>query len=247
MEKMMVATARLTQRGHKINCLDDFWNLYNAPYKQQTAEDMAAMPHGTIKRYGMIHVVIVGGSRRFLAQARTHQVGVNYTSGSMQYSDYTDRKSFCIPYEMTKLDEEREGHAQYVDNYHTTQYLNSCFAAQRDYEKAVAMGVPHDAAAYMLPMGSRNVLIISATAEEWAHIISQRTCNRNSLETQYIFLLIWEQLAKLSPLFKDAGPVCMRKGLRGMCFEGKMSCGNCPQYTNPTDFLDDKFMYIRSE
>ena len=44
-EKMMVCAARLTQGGHKIKNLDDFMELYNKSYKQDTAVTMSNLPH----------------------------------------------------------------------------------------------------------------------------------------------------------------------------------------------------------
>ena len=99
-ERMMVAMARLTQRAHTITNMEDFKNLLEKPYTPSLAGSMAELPHSTIKRFGMLHVAIIGASRRFLAQARTYQVGVTYVSGSLQYSDYSDSAQFCVPYEI---------------------------------------------------------------------------------------------------------------------------------------------------
>ena len=69
-EKLMVCAARLTQRGHP-----------------------------TIQKFGIINVVVVGASRRFLAQITRHQNEVKYMSASLQYSDYSGVEDFVIPYD----------------------------------------------------------------------------------------------------------------------------------------------------
>lgn len=241
-ENMAVAAARLTQRGHAIQNMETFMEVYKRPYTSSFLHTLATLPHPTLQMFGTINVAVVGASRRFLAQITRHQVGVKFMSSSLQYSDYSNAAQFVVPYEIIKLDKERQGNAQYVENYHTTQYLNSCLAALRDYERSIEhINVPHDAAAYMMPQGLRGVLIISATPYAWKHMISQRVCKRNSLETQYIMLRIWEDLSSLSTLFQDCAPFCLQDG----CKEGKMSCGKPFTDCYPKEILDTEFEYIR--
>lgn len=210
-EKMMVFCARLTQRGHGIHCMDDLTKLLEAPYQPKTMEAMTKLPHPTIQKFGVINVAIVGASRRFLAQITRHQNEVKFMSASLQYSDYSGQADFCVPYSILKMGE----HA--VEAYNET-----CAQAMAEYAAAIEAGVDNDAAGYMAPQGLRNILIISATPYQWKHMISQRTCRRNTAETRYVMLLIWKELAKLSDMFEDCGPFCMG----GKCPEGKMTCGN---------------------
>ena len=81
-EKMMVCAARLTQRGHKIKNLNDFMSLYNQEYKPETIKAMSRLPHPTIQKFGAINVIVVGASRRFLAQITRHQNEVKFMSAS---------------------------------------------------------------------------------------------------------------------------------------------------------------------
>ena len=119
-EKMMVCAARLTQRGHKIKSLDDFMALYNKSYTEDTVTTMTKLPHPTIQKFGAINVVIVGASRRFLAQITRHQNEVKFMSTSLQYSDYSDDAAFAIPYEVMERGEE--------ETYLTSCKLNSYLA-----------------------------------------------------------------------------------------------------------------------
>ena len=111
---MMMFLARLTQRGHNIKLMDDLLAMYNKAVEIEPAatsseaiagrekllKTVAGLPHGTITRFTPITIAIVGASRRFLAQARTHQVGMTYVSASLQYSDYSGQADFVVPYEM---------------------------------------------------------------------------------------------------------------------------------------------------
>lgn len=213
-EKMMVCAARLTQRGHKIKNLGDFMALYNQDYKEETAAAMAKLPHPTTQKLGAINVVVVGASRRFLAQITRHQNEVKFMSASLQYSDYSGEADFVVPYGLLKF-----------DDIYRQDYLNTCKRSMAGYKAAVSWGVDNDSAGYMAPQGLRNVLIISATPYQWKHMISQRVCRRNTPETRYVMLRIWETLYGLSPILfsrETTGPFCMKDG----CKEGKMACGS---------------------
>ena len=97
-EKLMVCAARLTQRGHQISCLNDFMDLYEKPYQRSTVENLVKLPHPTIQKFGIINVVIVGASRRFLAQITRHQNEVKYMC-KCQYKNvgFLENKSVGFP------------------------------------------------------------------------------------------------------------------------------------------------------
>jgi thymidylate synthase (FAD) len=228
-EKMMVCAARLTQRGHKIQSMEDFIGLYEKSYKEETARGMAKLPHPAIQKFGVVNVVVVGASRRFLAQITRHQNEVKFMSASLQYSDYSGAADFVVPYDVLE-----KGPA-FVE-----RYLNANEMAMQAYADAVSDGIDNDAAGYMAPQGLRNVLIISATPYQWKHMIKQRVCRRNTAETRYVMLRIWARLFTLCPpMFEGAGPFCAR----GECPEGKMGCGKAIWRTRatPADIIADDF------
>lgn len=208
-EKMMVCAARLTQSGHKVKDLEDFLALYDKSYTEKTVQTMTGLPHPTIQKFAVINVVVVGASRRFLAQITRHQNEVKFMSASLQYSDYSNEADFVVPYNL-------------LDSIMRVSYLSQCQAAMDRYKLLVEYGLDNDSAGYLAPQGLRNVLIISATPYQWKHMISQRVCRRNTDETRYVMLRIWEQLYELAPDLFTCGPFCMV----GTCQEGKMCCGS---------------------
>ena len=232
---MMMFLAKLTQRGHNIHCMDDLFKLYHASIgHHKTAEAVASLPHGTIKRFTPITIAIVGASRRFLAQARTHQVGFNYVSASLQYSDYSGKADFVVPYALMKADKEFFEKYGRTSKMYSGMYLEQCSKAMSIYS-TLAEVTDNDTAGYAAPQGLRNILIMQANHEAWMHFIRLRGCNRNTVETQYVTMRIWEELLKTADgneMFKYAGPDCMY----GMCREGKMCCGNT---LNGMDVLAD--------
>ena len=227
---MCVCAARLTQRGHRMKSMDDFMALYNKSYKDETLKTMTHLPHPTIQKFAVINVVIVGASRRFLQQISRHQNETKFMSASLQYSNYSDDSDFVVPYSIIEQGANAE-----------RRYLANCRFMMKEYKLFNDQGIDNDACGYMAPQGLRNILIMSCTPYQWKHIISQRTCRRNTLETQYVMLKIWEELYKLDPIFfapDTTGPFCQR----GSCKEGKMSCGKpIDKAMTPTEILHADF------
>lgn len=151
-------------------------------------------------------------------------------SASLQYSNYSGKTDFVIPYEILAAWAEIQA-----------LYVNSCQADMDCYEQLCNAGISHDAAGYATPQGLRNVLLLSATPFQWKHMIGQRCCRRNTDETQIVMLKIWQDLNELSPTIfhpKHTGPYCQR----GKCMEGKMSCGTpINQNLLPKDILQQNY------
>lgn len=232
-EKMLACAARLTQRGHNIKNLDDFMDLYEKDYTENTVKALTALPHPTIQKFGIINVVVVGASRRFLAQITRHQNEVKFMSASLQYSDYSNEADFVVPYKILEAGDDL------IDLYKQTNIFS-----MKEYAR-IAEICDNDSAGYLAPQSLRNALIISATPYQWKYMIHLRVCRRNTDETRYIMLKIWEQLYNISPvLFANAGPFCMN----GYCKEGKMGCKK-PINRNivPTDILKEDFPLLMKE
>lgn len=231
---MQLFLAKLTQRGATIESMADLMDLYEGCTEHRRAskdiQALAAMPHGTIKRFAPITIAIVGASRRFLAQARTNQVGLDYVSASLQYSDYSGIGQFVVPYELMDLDELLQS------NEASGRYLASCEASMQEYKTMVDYGISNDTAGYAAPQGLRNILIMQGNHQSWDYFIRLRTCNRNTNETKYVATKIWEVLRSTKDgedLFAFAGPDCAF----GKCREGKMSCGHPFTCSDPTKIL----------
>ena len=211
---MMRFLAMLTQRGHKVSDVNSLCALYDKAMLNETipAHTLVRLPHGSIKRHTPITVAVVGASRRFLAQIRTHSVGIDFMSASLQYSDYSGAADFYVPYE-------------YLGTSFASAYLEKCKEDLRFYESLIRSGINNDTAGYSMPQALRNILIITANHEAWLNLIRVRACNRNTNETQYVVAKIWETLYEKSfdgdEYFAYAGPDCMF----GRCREGHMSCG----------------------
>jgi thymidylate synthase (FAD) len=230
-EQMMVFCARLTQRGHVIENMEDLEELLDRGYTPGLVEAMTRLPHPTIQKFGVIHIAVVGASRRFLAQITRHQNEVKFMSASLQYSDYSGSMDFCIPYEIIETGLEAD-------------YLKYCKTSMDGY-KEFTKDTGNDSAGYVAPQGLRNILIISATPFQLKHMISQRVCHRNTTETKYVMLKVWEQLYELSPeMFniRVTGAGCQKAT---GCQEGKMCCGKpLSRHFTPKDILQAEYPLI---
>ena len=230
--------ARMTQRGHKLTNMEDLQELINQKATTKHLSSLAEMPHGTIKRFDSYTVAIVGASRRFLAQIRTHQ-HADFVSGSLQYSDFSANdpaEMFVVPYEV-------------FGNEHLKQYyLDSCKKGFLRY-KTIAAEAGNDAAGFVAPNGMRNVLIMQANAQSWQYMIGLRTCRRNSLETRYVLLRIWEELLKANHGKYFFSPSACGCGCQtGKCQEGHMTCGEPLSVDmGPTEILHADFPLLYKE
>lgn len=212
---MMMFGATLTQRGHLFKTGDDLKKYYNECMDKEykSASAVAKLPHGTIKRNATVTLAIVGASRRFLAQIRTHSVGLTFISASLQYSDYSGEAAFVIPYELSNASDE-------IKN----SYIKKCQNDIKFYEDLIKQGVDRDTAGYAMNQALRNVLVITGNYEAWENLLKLRTCKRNTKETEYVCALIWEALYNTTygdVFFSEAGPGCVKS----KCPEGKFCCG----------------------
>lgn len=206
-DNMMVFAARMTQRGEKLKSIDDIEALMGRPFGPELLRTFNKLPHPTIQKFSLINVLVVGASRRFLAQITRHQNEVKFMSASMQYSDYSDVANFCEPYGLRDKD----------------SYYKACGNAMCEYNKIAKYD--NDAAGYIMPHALRNVLLISATPYQWKHMIQQRICRRNTDEMRIVMLKIWDELYKESPVTFSPEfvlPPCSAYN----CPEGRMSCNN---------------------
>ena len=150
-------------------------------------------------------------------------------SASLQYSDYSDDADFVVPYEFLDKPEQE------------AIYLESCKKAMDTYMSIVNSGCSNDSAGYSAPQGLKNILVMSATPYQWKHMIGQRTCKRNTVETRYVMLRIWEQLHSLSDILfapNTTGMFCVKD----KCLEGGMSCGSVLEKgLTPTQILKKDF------
>lgn len=208
----------VTRKSHKNNTIEAMKQEAHDLPASKVAEFLA-LPHSSLKRFCNITVAICGASRKFLQQIRTHHVGVSFMSGSTHYSDYsnatgkTPKDLFVVPYSI------------FESEMLTSTYLADCNRMYVRYKYLVFTGIPHSDAAYLLPEGLRNNLVMTMNLDAATKIIRERICGRNTTETRYIMYLLKDAISeKLGIDDSYFMPACYQQG----CLEGKYCCGKKP-------------------
>jgi thymidylate synthase (FAD) len=203
--------ARLTQRGHLINGMNDVIELYDDAIDGGAPSDyLLSLPHTTIQRMNYLTIAITGLSTKAVSQLRTHAKRLTFVSTSTQYSDFSGcNGNYVIPDTLT--DETKE------------ILRNEYMRIQATYEQLIKLGVDRDEASYVLPQGLRKTLIISGSLDDWSYVMRTRLCHRNTKEVQYIMRRILHEIAYNfgEEYIVNMLPNCTN----GKCLEGKFSCG----------------------
>ena len=96
-------------------------------------------------------------------------------------------------------------------------------AAVEAYQKLLDAGVPAEDARYLLPNAAETKIVVTMNVRELLHFFELRCCNRAQWEIRELAHKMLELVRPTAPyVFMDAGPSCVR----GVCSEGKMTCGN---------------------
>lgn len=204
--------AKLTQRGHEINEIEQIVSLHNeALYDEVPSDYFMTTPHTTLRRMNYITVAINGLSTKCVSQLRTHAKRLTFMSTSTQYSAYTDHgaKNCVFPTDDEKI---------------AMKLANTYDRILKRYTELIDDGIDKDIASYILPQGLRKSLIISGNLDDWQYVMQTRLCHRNSEETRYVMKLIYNEIKEVAgeQWVKGMLPMCCTKY---GCQEGKKSCG----------------------
>lgn len=206
--------AMLTQRGHKINSMQDVTDLYNKTIETIPSKELLTLPHTTIKRMNYLTIAIVGLSTKAVSQIRTHATRLTFISTSTQYSSYEGRENNWTMPDRLDAAEENSIEAAYK-------------GIQDIYAHLINNGIDKDKASYILPQGLRKALIISGNLDAWQYVIQTRLCHRNTEEVQHIMRLIYKAIYEINPIFVSGMlPTCAHQQFCDGCREGKFCCGN---------------------
>ena len=194
---LITDAARLTQ-------VKDY--SFTGQYIPKLAQKLLTMGHYAPFEFVDMTVFIKGCSRTFLAQITRHRL-CSFMSSSQQYQ-HIKIPDFVIPCGLSE-----EQITRYIDS------ANENWEVYNELEKEVG----RDQARYILPNACRVDLLIKANLREWLTvIIPQRSCKRNTTETQYII----REICQLLPYDLLTGPECLTLG---KCNQGSMACNDTYQ------------------
>lgn len=156
--------------------------------------------HRSPLEHAVLCMQITGVSRAFMAQITRHRLA-SYTCSSQHYQDYS---RYPV------------AHGTYTEPMETV--IDNAVAV---YDEAIKSGLPKHVARMCLPEAMTVNMIMTANAREWAEILHQRLCYRNTTETYVVCKTMQRTLHDWFPqLFNHVGPQCFE----GECQQGKMRC-----------------------
>lgn len=207
---MPIFLAKMTQRGHLINSMDDLMKLHDDVVDKKPSDKLLSLPHTTIQRMNYMTVAITGLSTKAVSQLRTHAKRLTFLSTSTQYSSFEGRNdNYVIPQGLTKEQEDlmKTGYEK-IHNI---------------YADLIRAGADKDKVGYLLPQGLRKALVISGNLDDWKYVLKTRLCHRNTEEVQTIAKMILHEIKHEcgEEFTVDMYPSCVN----GECKEGKFCCG----------------------
>ncbi len=153
---------------------------------------------------------IDGVSRALTHQLVRHRLA-SFNQQSQRYVKFKDGLNTVKPHTVAK------------DPQASALFDEAIEAAVAAYEKLLEAGIPAEDARYLLPNAAETKIVVTMNVRELLHFFELRCCNRAQWEIRELAHTMLELVRPTAPyVFMDAGPSCVR----GVCSEGKMTCGN---------------------
>lgn len=150
-----------------------------------------------------------GVSRALTHQLVRHRLA-SFNQQSQRYVKFTKGVQTVKPPSVTENEETEKVFDEAIE------------AAVSAYQKLLDAGVPAEDARYLLPNAAETKIVITMNIRELLHFFSLRCCNRAQWEIRELAHRMLELVRPTAPyIFMDAGAPCVR----GVCPEGKMTCG----------------------
>lgn len=150
-----------------------------------------------------------GVSRALTHQLVRHRLA-SFNQQSQRYVKFTKGVETVKPPSVTENEETEKVFDEAIE------------AAISAYQKLLDAGVPAEDARYLLPNAAETKIVITMNIRELLHFFSLRCCNRAQWEIRELAHRMLELVRPTAPyIFMDAGAPCVR----GVCPEGKMTCG----------------------
>ena len=214
-EQTIALAAKLCYSGDEI---DDLIEKIGEKDNAKFISLLTKMNHYSPFEHASFTFALEGVSRALLAQITRHRIA----SFSVRSQRYVSEGEFnyIVPPAIEALGKDA------VNKYEAqmAQMLEWYREWQQDLggnnEKS------NEDARFVLPNACETKMILSMNARELLHFFSLRCCNRAQWEIRNIAWQMLEEVLRVAPsVFSNAGPGC----LRGVCPEGKKSCGKAAE------------------
>lgn len=175
---------------------------------------------------------IEGVSRSLLAQLTRHRIA-SYSVQSQRYVKSKDSK-YVIPTSIENIPEAKEEFCKVMENLLTSynkiteilkNHYNKQYKIKAKESTALSKSIEKLAiedARYILPNAWKTNLICTFNARSLFNFFNHRCCSRAQWEIRNLACEMLKLVKSVAPnVFRFSGPKC----LKGVCPEGKMSCG----------------------
>ncbi|MCR5718494.1 MAG: FAD-dependent thymidylate synthase [Oscillospiraceae bacterium] len=114
--------------------------------------------------------------------------------------------------------------SEMLEARHYADFLAQGFDEKEAHRRAEKKAI--EDARFVLPNASETKMVITMNARELLHFFRLRCCNRAQWEIRELATAMLREVYPVAPsLFAKAGPACVK----GVCPEGKMSCGHAAE------------------
>lgn len=232
-EKVIAAAAKLC---YSKSGIDDILENLTPEKTQGFIQSLLDMGHESPFEHVSFTFGIEGVSRALLAQITRHRIA----SYSVKSQRYVSERSFeyITPPEIASVPEaeklfsdamEKAGdyYIQLADILKKQHYqtLISDGADEKTAERAAEKKAIEDAR-FVLPNACETKMVVTMNVRSLYNFFAHRCCSRAQWEIRFLADEMLKLVREKAPsAFKTAGPPCVR----GVCPEGKMSCGKAAQ------------------
>lgn len=231
--KTVAAAAKLCYSSSDINMLMD--NLTDEK-AESFIELLRSLGHESPFEHASFTFGIEGVSRSLLAQITRHRIA-SYSVQSQRYVK-EDAFEYVIPPEIEQMPKAKELFIKSMeraqDDYdalaealfekHYKDFLDSGMDEKEAKKSAEKKSI--EDARFVLPNACATKMVVTMNARSLMNFFNHRCCNRAQWEIREVADMMLKEVKKVAyPLFKDAGPKCVK----GPCPEGKMTCGQVLQ------------------
>ncbi len=228
-EKLVAAAAKLC---YSKSSAEDILEKLTEEETSSFIDRLMKLGHESPLEHITFTFALEGVSRSLLAQITRHRIA-SYSVQSQRYVKSREIK-YVIPPSIESIPEAREEFCSAMEMLFTsynklTEILEKKYVEQLDYEtadakkqnKSIEKSAIEDAR-YVLPNAWKTNLICTFNARSLINFFYHRCCNRAQWEIRGLACEMLKIVRNIAPnIFSDIGPGC----LKGICPEGKMSCG----------------------
>ena len=214
-EQTIALAAKLCYSGDEI---DDLIEKIGEKDNAKFISLLTKMNHYSPFEHASFTFALEGVSRALLAQITRHRIA----SFSVRSQRYVSEGEFnyIVPPAIEALGKDA------VNKYEAQ--MAQMLEWYREWQQVLGGNKEksNEDARFVLPNACETKMILSMNARELLHFFSLRCCNRAQWEIRNIAWQMLEEVLRVAPsVFSNAGPGC----LRGVCPEGKKSCGKAAE------------------